>query len=265
MSGTIGGIDLSVLYGFSSSGSVSGGNPIFALKQAEQNQTKDIAAEAKQPDVLRDVAAFRKAVASAKDVKTLLSNPTVQKVLLTANGLADQIGSTGLVTKALMSNTSDPKSLANQLTNTAWKSTAATYSFATKGLTVLQNPKVLDTIASAYAEVSWRQSLDATTPGLSDALTFRTSVANAKNVDDLLGDPVLRRVVTTTLGIPEEIANQSLTAQENAISSKVDIKKFQDKKYVETFAQRYLVVTSMNASQSSSSSSTGLAAYGLVV
>ena len=264
MSGTISGIDLGVLYGFSSSGGVSGGNPILALTLAEQNQTKDIAAQAKQPDVQRDVAAFRKAVASAKDVKTLLANPAVQKVLLTANGLGDQIGFTGLVTKALMSNTSDPKSLANQLTNTAWKSTAATYNFATKGLAVIQNPKVLDTVANAYAEVSWRQSLDATTPGLSDALTFRTTVANAKNVDDILGDPVLRRVVTTTLGIPQEIANQSLDAQEKAITSQVDIKKFQDKNFVETFAKRYLIETSLNASQNSSAP-VGLAAYGLIV
>jgi len=265
VSGTIGGLDLGVLYGFSSSGAVSSGNPILALTQAEQNQTKAIAAQAKTPEVQRDVAAFRKAVAGAKDVKTLLANPAVQKVLLTANGLADQIGSTGLVVKALMSNPSDPKSLASQLSNKAWKSTAATYGFATKGLAVLKDPKVLDTLANAYAEVSWRQSLDATTPGLSDALTFRTTVGNAKNVDDLLGDPVLRRVITTTLGIPQEIANQTLGAQENAITSKVDIKQFKNKNFVEMFAKRYLVVTALNASQSSSSSSTGLAAYGLVV
>lgn len=263
MSGSVGGIDLSVLYG-SSSGGVSNGNPILALKLAEQNQTKQIAAEAKTPEVQRDVAAFRKAVGSAKDVKSLLANPAVQKVLLTANGLGDQIGSTGLVTKALMSNTSDPKSLANQLSNTAWKSAAATYNFASKGLAILKDPKVLDTVASAYAEISWRQSLDTTTPGLSDALTFRETAANVKNADDILGDPVLRRVVTTTLGIPQEIANQSLDAQEKAITSKVDIKQFKDKNFVETFAKRYLIQMSMS-SEGSSSGSGGLAAYGLVV
>ena len=264
MSGTIGGIDLGVVYGFSSSGSVSGGNPILALTQAEQNQTKQIAAQAKTPEVQRDVTAFRKAVASAKDVKSLLANPAVQKVLLTANGLGDQIGSTGLVTKALMSNTSDPKSLANQLSNTAWKSAAATYNFASKGLAVLKDPKVLDTVANAYAEISWRKSLDVTTPGLSDALTFRTAAANVKSADDILGDPVLRRVVTTTLGIPQEIAYQSLDAQEKAINSKVDIKQFKNKNFVETFVKRYLVETA-SSSQNSSSSLVGLQAYGLVV
>ncbi len=265
MSGSIGGIDLSVLYGGASSFSAAGGNPVLALKLAEQNQPKQIAAQAKTPEVQRDVAAFRKAVAGAKDAKSLLANPAVQKVLLTANGLGDQIGSTGLVTKALMSKPGDPKSLANQLANTAWRSAAATYDFADKGLAVLKDPKVLDTVASAYAEISWRQSLDAATPGLSDALTFRDTAAKVKNVDDVLGDPVLRRVVTTTLGIPQEIANQTLNAQEKAITSKVDIKQFKDKNFVETFAKRYLIQMSMNASQGSSSGSGGLAAYGLVV
>ena len=262
--GSSGGIDLSILNGSSSSGGVSGGDPILGLTQAEQNQTKDIAVEAKQPEVQRDVAAFRKAVASAKDVKTLLANPAVQQVLLTANGLGDQIGSTGLVTKALMSDPNDPKSLANQLSNAAWKSAAATYDFASKGLAVIQDPKVLDTLANAYAEISWRKSLDATTPGLSDALTFRETAGNVKTADDILGDPVLRRVVTTTLGIPQEIANQSLDAQEKAITSKVDIKQFKDKNFIETFAKRYLIETSMNASQDSSGA-VGLQAYGLVV
>lgn len=260
----ISGVDLSVLYGSSSSGGISGGNPVLALTQAEKNQTKQIAAEAKKPEVQRDLAAFRKAVASAKDVKSLLANPAAQKVLLTANGLSDQIGSTGLVTKALMSKTSDPKSLANLLPNTAWKAAAATYDFANKGLKVLKDPKVLDTVASAYAEISWRKSLDTTTPGLSDALTFRETAAKAKNADDILGDPVLRRVVTTTLGIPQEIAYQSLDAQEKAINSKVDVKQFKNKDFVEAFAKRYLVAAA-SAGQASSASPAGLQAYGLVV
>ena len=263
MSGAIGGVNLGVLYGSSSPG-ISGGNPVLALTQAEKNQAKQVAAEAKKPEVQRDVAAFRKAVAGAKDVKSLLANPAVQKVLLTANGLGDQIGSTGLVTKALMSKTGDPKSLANVLSNKAWKSAAATYDFANKGLAVLKDPKVLDTVASAYAEISWRKSLDEATPGLSDALTFRETATRVKNADDILGDPVLRRVVTTTLGIPREIAYQSLDAQEKAINSKVDVKQFKNKDFVESFAKRYLVAAA-GAVQASSAGSAGLQAYGLIV
>jgi len=72
VSGTIHGLDLSVLYSNTASGTVANGDPILALSQAEQNQPKKIAAEAKKPEVQRDLAAFRKAVAGAKDVKSLL-------------------------------------------------------------------------------------------------------------------------------------------------------------------------------------------------
>ncbi len=266
MSGAITGLDLSVLYGGAASSGASSGNPILALSQAEQNQPKQIAAEAKQPDVQRDLAAFNKAVASAKDVKSLLANPIVQKVLLTVNGLADQIGYTALATKALMSSPSDPKSLANVLPNTAWKAAAATYDFADKGLTVLKNPKVLATMASAYAEISWRKSLDATTPGLSDALTFRDQAASVTKADDILGNPILRRVVTTTLGIPLEIAYQTLNAQENAITSKVDIKQFKNKTFVESFVKRYLVAAAGSTAQASPTpEQLAVQAFGLVL
>jgi hypothetical protein len=49
-----------------------------------------------------------------------------------------------------------------------------------------------------------------------------------------------------------QIAFQPLTAQENAISSRLDIKQFQDPKFVEKFVQRYLIANSANTSSSSS-------------
>jgi hypothetical protein len=62
----------------------------------------------------------------------------------------------------------------------------------------------------------------------------------------------MRNVVTTALGIPQQIAFQTINAQEQAISTRLDITKFQDPKFVETFVQRYLIA---NAAASSSSSS----------
>ncbi|MDE2006529.1 MAG: DUF1217 domain-containing protein, partial [Rhodospirillales bacterium] len=222
-------------------GGLSGQNPITALTNAETNQTQDIKATAAEPAVQRAIAAFTKAVQSATNPTQLLANPTVMQVLLTANGLADQIPYTALAQKALLSNPADPKALVSQLSDTRWKPVAQTYNFATQGLSVIQNPSVISTIANAYAEVTWRQSLDAATPGLSNALTFRQNAHTVTNADQILGDPVLRSVVTTTLGIPLQIAFQPLEAQQKAITSQLDISKLQDPKFVEQFAQRYLV------------------------
>ena len=71
--------------------------------------------------------------------------------------------------------------------------------------------------------MTWRQSLDATTPGLSNALHVPREASTITSVDQILGDPVMRNVVTTALGIPLQIAFQDLDAQEQAITSQLDI------------------------------------------
>ncbi|HEY8290432.1 MAG TPA: DUF1217 domain-containing protein [Acetobacteraceae bacterium] len=259
---------LATLYGFGGQSAGSNGlTPSQALQSAEQNQAQDVTMTAAQPQVSRAIQAFTAAVKSATSVQQLLGNPAVMQVLLTANGLADQIPYTALAQKALTSNLSDPQSLANTLTDTRWKSAAQTYDFAAKGLAVIQNPSVISTITNAYAEVTWRNSLDATTPGLSNALTFRSEASTITSVDQILGDPVMRTVVTTALGIPQEIAFQDITAQETAISTRIDVKNFQDPKYVESFVQRYLINAGSAAAPASTPDLTSLAiqASGLVV
>ncbi len=141
--------DLSSLY------PVSGASTnLAALKLAETTQTKAIATEEASPQVARDIAAFEAAVAKGPDPKTVLANPAVMRVLLTANGMTDQLGFTALATKALLSDTTDPKSLANQLsaTDSRWKTVATTFEFASKGLGILQLPSVLKSVADQYAQ-----------------------------------------------------------------------------------------------------------------
>ena len=257
---------LSTIYGGGSS--TSSTDPIAALDSAETNSTQDIAQTAKQPAVARDIATFTAAVASATSAQQLLQNPTVLKVLLTANGLADQVQYPALAQKALLSNTKDSDALANTLSDTAWKDTAALFDFANQGLAVLKKSGVVDTITNGYAEVTWRASLDQTTPGLSEALTFRAGASSIKSADDILGNATYRAVVTTALGIPEQIAFQDIGAQEQAITNKLDISKLQDPKFVETLTTQYLLAEQSSASSSSSSSSLdqlAISAQGLVV
>lgn len=261
---------LQILYGGGQTGTTMGSQPIEALQQAEANETRDVQTTAEQPDVQRAISKFTAAVQGAKSVQQLLANPDVMQVLLTANGLADQIPYTALASKALTSDLSDATSLANKLSDTRWKTVAQTYDFAAKGLSVIQQPQVISTLGNAYAEVVWRQSLDAATPGLSNALTFRQEASGITSVDQILGDSVMRKVVTTALGIPEQIAFQPIEAQEKAISVRLDISKFKDPKFVESFTQRYLVAASQaggTGSNGTTQSLTALAAQssGLVV
>ena len=237
----------SIIYG---QGTTASADPVSSLISAEANQTKDIALQAKDPQTKSAINHFLSAVAKAPDLKTLLADPIARDVLLTANGLGDQSSYTALATKALMSDTSKTGNLASTLSDTRWLDMAKTYDFANQGLTKLKTPALLNTITTGYAELKWRESLDAATPGLSAALDFRSRANTITSVDQILGDANLRKVVTTALGIPLQIAFQPIEAQEKAISSRIDITKFKDPKYVEQFARRFLV-----ANQSSDNSS----------
>jgi hypothetical protein len=164
-------------------------------------------------------------------------------VLLTANGLGAFAGSPGIVKKALTSDTSDDSSVAVALsaTNAAWLSTAETYDFHHKGLSVLKRESTLDVIANAYAEVKWQEELEAQTPGLSFALSFKDIAATLDTPFKVLGNPVGREVTLAVLGIPPEIAYQPLESQARTISNRLDIAKLKDPDFVETFVKRYLV------------------------
>jgi pantoate kinase len=227
-------------------------DPLLALRQAVQTKTRDIATTEKQPEIKRDIDAFKLAISKAKTPADLFKNPVFVKVLLTANGLADQVGFTALATKALLANAKDTKSLVNQLTDTRWKPVNKLFDFANTGLAAIGSAKVQATLIDGYAEVTWRNGLDDTTPGLSDALSFRTMAATVTSVDQILGDPTLRRVVTTALGVPQEIAFQPLATQEHAIAIRLDLKKLKDPKFVDSFSQRYLLAVRTANAQSAS-------------
>ncbi len=233
---------LGALYGtVAAAGTGTGGNPILALKVAELGETKGVAAVSAQPATARDLAGFRAGLATAKTPAALLANPAALKVLLTANGLGDQVQFAALASKALLSDTSQAGSLASKLVNPQWLAVAKTYDFANKGLSVLQAAAATSAVVSGYAEVQWRTSLDAGTPGLSNALDFRSRASGITSVDQILGDATLRAVVTTALGIPQQIAFQPLEAQEKAVSSRLDLSNLQSPAFVEQFAKRYLV------------------------
>jgi hypothetical protein len=249
------------------SGVVSTGNPITDLQLATANESKDVAQTEQQPAIARDIATFETAVQTATSPAQLLQNPTVLKVLLTASGMSDQADFTALAQRALLSNSTDSTSLVNQLSDSRWLTVNETYDFANKGLSVIQNPQVLSDVASGYAEQIWLQSLDSVTPGLSNAISFRTQASTITSALQILGNPVMWSVVTTALGIPPQIAYQNTDAQAQQITSKLDLTRFQDPKFVDSFTDQYLLTMQQQNSTSITTSIDSLAAQasGLVV
>jgi hypothetical protein len=248
---------------------VSSGNPITDLKLAQNEETTGVTQEAQQPTVANAITAFKTAVANAPNIQTALLNPAVQKVLLTANGLSSYIGETALVQKVFLSDPSDSNSLVNQMGNSTLLSAVQTYNFSQNGLAELQNPTVVSTLTNAYAQQEWLQGLDQATPGLANALTFLNQASSITSAADVLSNSTNFQVITTALGIPETIVYQSTAGQEAEINAHLNIKDLQDRNYVTSLTDQYLLTMQETKSSGSGGTSlTGLAeqaSSGLVV
>ena len=215
--------------------------PALRRAVAPGAEAKALARLAKDPQLVREMEGFAKAAAKAPDVKAALRDPRVLNVLLPALGLPDAVGQPGLALRAL---TADPKSrdgLLARLPDTRWKAAAATLNLRERGIEALRDPRVQASLADGLRRLAWRKELDAGQPGVGDAMLFRERAASARTAYGVLGDPVLRRVVTTAIGLPQGIVVQPVETQARALAARLDLDKLQDPREVAKLAERYVV------------------------
>lgn len=195
----------------------------------------------KAPDLERTMEQFRRAVAKAPDARAALRDPKVLAVIGTALGIPQAASQPGLASRALLSDLTRDDSVANRLPDKRWKEAAASLKLATAGIASLRDPKVQATLLDGLKRARLREEQDAQTPGLGDALEFASRAARARNSIDVLGDAVLRRVVTGALGLPQQLAIQSVEAQARAVDSRMKVEKLQNPVEVRRIAERYLI------------------------
>ncbi|BDG71502.1 DUF1217 domain-containing protein [Roseomonas fluvialis] len=238
------------LFGVQASAGAAGNaaSAIPALRRATTDgaEAKGIAREQKDPVTLTALAQFRVALDKAGSIEQALQDPRILKVIMPALGLPDQVGNPGMVRRALLSDPADTKGLAAQLGST-WQAAAATLGVYQTGLDVLRDPAMVQRMSDAFLKYQYRSGLDDQQAGLSDALYFLESAKNAEDVFDVLGDPVLRRVVTGALGLPQQIAVQSVEAQGRAVTARLKLDDLQDDRAVRKLAERYLITAATNA------------------
>lgn len=244
------------------SGSLGNALSIFrrAIQPAEESRA--LSRLDKDTSIQAQMEQFRRAVDGARDIKAALRDRRVLTVIGTAMGIPEAPDRAGLASRALLSDLKDEKSVANTLSDKRWKEAAESLNLGKQGLGALRDPKVQATLLEGLKQARWRDDLDAQNKGMADALEFNERAGRAETSLDVLGDPVLRRVVTGALGLPQQIAIQSVEAQARAVDSRFKVAKLQNPAEVRRMAERYLIAT---ASAESSSESNVLARYGFNV
>jgi hypothetical protein len=212
----------------------------FRRATAAGAEAKGVAQERRDPVTIRALDQFAKAVEKAPDIDKALSDPRITAVLLPALGLAGKEGQQALVKRVLLSDPADAKGLAAQLGG-AWRAAAATLDLKRTGLAGLKDPATMKSLSEAYLSYQYRKGLDEQGAGVSDALYFREKAAGVTDVYTILGDPVMRRVVTGALGLPQGMVVQSVEAQARAVSARLDLDRLQNPGEVQKLVSRYLI------------------------
>ncbi|SHK24833.1 Protein of unknown function [Roseomonas rosea] len=256
-----GSLALSILGGGGAAGTADPASALLAFRRASAQgaEEKGVSQLSKDASVKLALSRFTEGVSRAKTVEAALRDPRVTAVLLPALGLPDAVDTPGLAIRALTSDPSDPKSVASKLaaTDARWKSAAATLNLAKRGLDGLRDASVQKTLTEGYTAYQWRVSRDNEASGISDALYFKQRLAKgqAPSVYEVLGDAVLRRVVTGALGLPQAIAIQEVDTQARAITSRLDLSKLADPRQAAKLAERYVMAAAGGGPSSTGTSS----------
>ncbi|MDW8443508.1 MAG: DUF1217 domain-containing protein [Acetobacteraceae bacterium] len=174
--------------------------------------------------------------------QALLDDRDARAFLAKALGVPDAAETPALFTRAMLSDPRDPNSLVSRLPDRRLRAAAATLDLAMKGLAVVRDPAVIRRLKDGWVRSTHFERLRSRDPAIVDALVFKEQAASASgSVYAVLGNPVVRRVVTTALGLPLELAVQPVEAQGRAVSQRLDVSKLADPRFVERFAERFLV------------------------
>lgn len=176
--------------------------------------------------IAREGQQAQDSLANVRSIDELVENRSNLKVALTAFGLEDDINNTFFIKKMLASDLSDPKSLANRMSDARYKKFVD--AFAHLRLNTTPDHAFGVKIRQSFEEKSFEVSVGKQNTNLRLALEAEREFAELAQSGktnktlwyNVLGTPSLRKVMQTYLRLPASIAKIDLDKQ---------VEMFQDK------------------------------------
>lgn len=209
-------------------------------------------------DIQREEEYFKSNIKTIKSVDDFFNDKRLLRFTLAAYDLESEVTNIGKIRKILESDLTDPDSLANRFEDTRFKQLAADLNMGALKEVLLKSETTVNNIVTKYERVKYEQSLDEQAPGVRAAIEFKRRASNITQTVQLLGDSVLREVITVANNIPKELAIQEVSSQVTALERKVDVKKFKDSAEVDKMVMRYLTNKSAESTGGSGSYLLGL-------
>jgi len=205
----------------------------------------------KRTDLQKDVNYYKENIGSVKSLDDLFSNQRLLNFVLKAYGLESEAQYPGKIRKIIESDLSDVNSLANRFQDPRYKQLTEDFNVHIFGVVKLTLQSTTNDLVNKFQQVSYEQHLDEQAPGVRTAIEFERRIKDVSQTVQLLGDSVLREVVTVGNNIPQQIAYQSTDAQVTALEKRVDVNALKnDQNEVDKLVLRYLTFKDSNGSGS---------------
>lgn len=194
------------------------------LSRTADQQKALVAAE---PQVAREAEHFRQNIGQITRAADLVADYRLLSVALKAHGLENDIGNRAFIRKVLESDLSDPKSLANRLSDSRYADLARSFGFADAIPATRSDPLLAERIGAAHLQAEFELRVGEADNDLRIALhAQRELAAIAKGSGSeagkwyrVLGSAPLAQFVQTAFGMGRNLAKLPIDSQVTALQS----------------------------------------------
>lgn len=203
-----------------------GGYAGWAFLNRTATQQQD--AHEKTPLISRETAYFTENISKATTAEDLIADRTLLKVALGAFGLQDDLNNKAFIRKVLEDGTLSDGALSNKLADKRYLELSKAFGFGDFDTANTQLSDFGEKIVTAYKTQQFEVAVGDQQDDLRLALTARREFEKISNLDasedtkwfTIMGNPPLRKVVETALGLPASFAAIDLDVQLNTLKEK---------------------------------------------
>ena len=195
-----------------------------AYLAVSQNLPRYQAMTAAEPAVKTATAYYEANIGSVTSIQDFVGNYRLLSYALDAYGLGDQINATALITKVLEGGVSNPNSLANTLSNSAWKAFATAFNFVGDDASSAASPNAVQTTTSDYVEQQLESDQGAQNVGVELALYFQRVAPTVTSEYGILADPNLLEVAQTIFGLAGDQRREHQYPSADALPADADLR-----------------------------------------
>jgi len=224
-----------------------------------QNNTAPIeAAYAADSSSASDIAYFKSVASTLTTPDALLKNYRALSFVATAYGLGTEVDQTAILKKLMTQDPNATTSLAQQLSDNNYRVFANAMSTWTPP--PFSTAAGINAAIAGYQQHSFDTSVGTDSTSLQSALYFTQNAKGLTLLSQIMSDPALLNVVTTSLGIPAAFGNLSYDQQVAILKPRVDMTQFATTAGVASMVNKYLAMDQLNQITSGATASSPLLA-----